>query len=579
MPTAQLDSEVIQERLQRLVELRHKCRTDLMFLMKEILGYKDVDPKVHGPIIDALPTFHGGKDTILSNGTIQYVPTIPLWELRGKRKRLILYPRGHLKTSIISQAGVIQWILNYPNIRILVTTATADLAQTILSEIKSHFQFNESFRFLFSDYCPQKSVKDWGNAESFTVPNRKKASGREPTLSTSSVGKTIAGKHYEVLACSDMVDKENVRTPGGIREVIEHFNYMDPLLERHEVQKDSGLPNHGWITVEGTSYAFADLYSDILKHNGVRITEFREGIETRETEDWTILHGDAEIDQTKKLTIWPARFPWDELKKMERSMGPYLYSSQMRNRPMSDEGGLAQENQISWFTTGEIRPVREVLRIHSTVDVAGMEADSRGDYTVLTTAGFDRDGRCYVLDIRRGHFTPTEVIDHIFDIHRIYRPIDIKIEKDAHARVLGHFLQREMAKRQIFPTIVELKRDTRTSKVQRIKGLQPWFAAKIIRFYEGLVSKTDLVREIVEFPSSAHDDILDTLADQMQNREGGVNSDVLPNAEDTPESAPFRGRKVLAFDNSRVASGLTWMPMAEDFDHAEDQTYHRMTGL
>jgi len=572
--SAVLDQAVINDRLKRLCAVRHQARTDLMFLMRRILGYKDIEDAVHGPIVECLPKLYGGKDEILANGGFQYTPTVPLWELRGKRKRLILDPRGHLKTSIISQAGTIQWILNYPNIRLLITTATADLAQTILGEIKSHFQYNEILRSLFPDYCPQKSIKDFGNAESFSVPNRKRSAAREPTLFSTSVGKSVTGKHFDVEVCSDMVDEINSRTPGGIREVIEHFRHMDPLLERYSVPTDSGLPGEGFQIVEGTSYAFSDCYSKIIESQGHRITEFGPGRQVIETAEWIISHGNARVDAATKQTLWPARFSWEKLDRMEHNMGPSLFSAQMLNMPMADEGGLAQESQISWFSIQTLKQIRAMLRIHTTVDVAGMETDSRGDFTVLSTSGFDRDGRCYVLDIRRGHFSPTEVIWHIFDIWAIFKPIDIKIEKEAHSRVLGHFLARDMQKKQIFPPVMSIKRDTRTSKIQRIKGLEPWFAAKIVRFYDGIACKTDLVREIVEFPSSAHDDILDTIADQMQNRDGGVNYDVIPNAEDTPDSAPFLEKKLLAFGKT----GLEWMKRA-DAMLDESENYHAMTGL
>ena len=580
MTTAVVDQAAIDAtRLRNFLALRHKARTDPWYLMGDILGYRDIEREVHGPIIDAMPKFYGGKDVLLTNGSLQYTPTVPLWEMTGKRKRLILYPRGHLKTSVISQAGTIQWILNYPHdIRILITTATGDLSALILSEIKSHFQYNERFRFLFPDYCPQKSIKDWGNAEQFSVLNRNKAAKRETTCSVSSIGKSVTGKHFEVLVCSDMVDEQNSKTPGGIREAIDHFQHMDPLLERKKVAAESGLPNHGWVTVEGTSYAFADLYSKIIESQGFRITSFGLGTETQQSDEWTILHGAAEVDPKAQTTLWPSRFPWSELKKIERTMGPSLYSSQYLNKPMSDEGGLCREDQIGFFNADVYRQVRAQLRIHATVDLAGMEAASKGDFSVLTVAGYDRDGRCYVLDIRRGHFTPTEVIGHIFDIHSRYSPFDIKIEKDAHARVLGHFLARECQKRQIFPNIVEIRRDNRTSKVQRIKGLEPWFHSKIIRFYDQIECKTDLVREIVEFPSSRNDDILDTIADQMQNRDGGVNYDVIPNEPDNSETMPFQSRKILAFNNSKTGAGLAWFPV-DDAGELLNEAYHTMTGL
>lgn len=572
-------TQPLNPRYKRLLELRHMARTDPRFVLDQILGYKDVHPDVHGPILDALPKFIGGKDELLTNGQIRYTPGCDVWHLQGVRKRLFLYPRGHLKTSIITQGGIIMWLLNFPNIRILLTTATADLAHVILKEIKSHFQYNESLRALFPEYCPNKSIKDWGNAESFSLPNRNKIATREDSVSVSSVGKTIAGQHFEVLMCSDMVDKENIKTPGGIRDVIDHYNYMDPLLERHQVDEGSKLPNHGWITVEGTSYSFADLYSKLLNDSGFRLSEFGPGVETRETEDWKIVHGDAEVDAVKQTTLWPARFPWAELKKMERTMGPSIYSAQMRNRPMSDEGGLIDEQELMrnrfWFDDSAIRKIKDTLRIHTTIDVAGMETSSRGDYTVINTAGFDRDGRCYVLELRRGHLSPTEVINHIFDVHRLWNPIDMKIEKEAHSRVLGHFLRREMSKRQVFPNIVDLKRDNHTSKVQRIKGLEPWFAAGVIRFHRDIAFKTDLVREIVEFPSSKHDDILDTIADQMQNREGGVNIDVISDGKEPYD--PFAWNPVptfQGFDPITHEATLLW-------DRAEQSTenYDAMTGI
>ena len=245
----------------------------------------------------------------------------------------------------------------------------------------------------------------------------------------------------------------------------------------------------------------------------------------------------------------------------------------MCNRPMADEGGLCQESQSSWFSAAALDQIRAYLRIHVTVDCAGMEAESKGDYTVLTTAGFDRDGRCYVLDIRRGHFTPTEVIWHIFDLHRIMKPIDIKIEKEAHARVLAHFLAREMEKKQVFPNIVPLKRDTRTSKVQRIKGLQSWFASKILRFYDGIGPKTDLVREIVEFPSSSHDDIMDTIADHMQNRDGGINYDVIPATHEDP-AGWIKPTGTSPVDLMIYQAQQRWAESS-----GESSSYDRMTGI
>jgi len=226
-------------------------------------------------------------------------------------------------------------------------------------------------------------------------------------------------------------------------------------------------------------------------------------------------------------TVWPARFPVTELKRIEKEVGPYIFSCQYKNRPIPPEGGLCDPKEVVFLPRNVIGNILPSLRLHTTIDLHGLEpARNNNDATALTVHGFDRDGRMYVVDIRHGRFTPDQVIFHIFDIHARYPlMVDFKIEKDAHARVLLPFLQREASKRQRFPCMVPIKRDTHISKQQRIRGLQPWFKAGIIRFADDLSCKTDLLLEIMQFPSQSagvHDDILDTLADAMQNQEGGV---------------------------------------------------------
>lgn len=556
---------------------RHRARTDLFFLMTDLLGYKDVDREVHAPVIDGWPHFAGGIDRLEKKGWT-YRPLISLWDQEGLRKSLTLFPRGHLKTTIKTVSRTIQWILNYPNIRVSITTATADLGQSILLEMKAHFQFNERFRWLFPDYCPiAKKSGEFGNQEQFTVPARTRVL-KEPTVSVSSVGRTIAGNHYEVLVCSDMVDKENVKTPGGIREVIDHFRYMDPLLERHEQPEDSKLPNHGWITVEGTRYDMGDLYGNIIAAAGVTA-------EKKQAAEWDIVSGSAEKDPANKISIWPRRFPWAELKKMELNMGPRLYSAQMLNRPIPDGGGLASLEDLEGIfikrhVLVELLQTKVVQDLHVTVDLASMQEEkTRGDYIVLTLAGFDRIGRMYVVEIRRAYFTEMEVINQFYDLHAKYpNIIDFKVEKEAHWRTLKPFLMRTMPLRGYLPRIVDMQRDNRTSKQQRIYGLQPWFKSKSIRFADDIPCKTDLLAEITNFPSaSLHDDILDTLADQMQNAKGEINPDIIaePNAMSQQFGQPRAEDRFMGFDPISKEARFLYDQIHQD----SGANYHAGTGM
>lgn len=541
-------------------EDRQKARTDLLYLCRSILDWKDIAPSPHGIIIDKLQKFRGGEDFVdeKTGGFKGYKPFCELWALTGPRRRLTLWPRGHLKTTIITQAHAIQWILNYPDIRILISTAVAKQAEDMLKTIKSFFQFSPKLRALFPEYCPAPNqAADFGNQEEFTVPCRAKRWLKEPTCSVTAIGKVIAGYHYEIIKHSDIVDKENVRTEGGRRATTEHFKWLSPLLERHEGKS-------GWEDVEGTRYDFSDTY-------GTEIVDKEESLapskRTWQIEIKSAYNPDGSL-------LWPQRWSNESLEDELNRLGPALFAANYHNQPIPDSDGLAGPKDIVFFPRKALSGIH--LRYHVTVDLHGMEDNAGNDSTVLNVSGFDNDGRMYVVELRVGHFTPFETIDHMFGLRKRYGNIDFKIEKDAHARVLLPFLKREMQKRGTHMMLIPIKRDTRISKKQRIRGLQPWFKAGNIRILEDLEPKAriEIVQQITRFSMSSHyhDDILDTMADQMQNADGGVTTDVYPRGK---QFEPYEHAvdKFLGFDSD---GKQRWLLDAPD---SISSNYWQGTGL
>ena len=573
---------------------RNQSRTNLFFLCRRVLGYKDVCD-VHFPIINNLQKFEGGKDSFpaketrgkITLGTFHegmgYYPAKPLRELEGTRKTLTLVSRGHLKTSICTIAHSVQWIINYPDIRLLLSSATDSQVKKFLDELKKHFQFNETFRFLFPEFCPQGNVKEFGNQEQFTVPCRK-IHRKEPTVSTVTVGSVMAGGHFDVIKNDDIVDKENVRTVDQIAVVESHVTMLGPLIERYNVEAGSDEAVTGWMDFTGTTYHYSDIYMKIREHEEKKRKQaLGEGKDYKP--EYRILVMPATKDgisifDPKAQSAWPQRFPIRELQRIYQDPleGGSMFMSQYMLDPRPDGTGLIEDvKRIVWIPKDVISKLYARLSLAVTVDLAGMEnAKNRdNDYTVLTLAGWDRAGALYALEIHHGRPNPFQVIETMFDLYRRHPRIrTFKIEKEMAARVLKPFLERECAKRGIWLPTEFIPRDNQTSKEHKIRALMPWFQAGIIRFSDAISCKDTLEQEIIRFPKW-HDDILDTLRDQMETRDGGVVADAIPTSKPLPDAS---AQRFMGFGPGGMPMFRAEIPQAEIFEANEPKSSWDVVG-
>jgi hypothetical protein len=534
---------------------RQRARTDLFFLAHDVLGYDWVNHKVHDEVIDFLPHKPGGVDHMdfEKKAFYGYKPSIPIEEFEPDSTHWYLHldPRGTLKTTVDTVCDTIQWIINWPDIRVAIVTAVGEQGETAYDEIRKKFQFCNRFRQLFPELCPPaKSAADWGNSEKFTVCNRPRLR-KEPTVMLISVGKVIAGYHVDLMKISDVVDINNSGTPGQIQGVIRFIGFCEPIIETFINQRS------GWKMIEGTTYDYGDL------HQTIRDSEEAKAPADRK---WKMLVRSAiKPDGT---ALWDEKLPITKLKSMETdpTIGAYIVASQYYLNPVPASGALGTREQILFTPHRIIEQLRGRMNIYTTIDLAGMDEDainrSKNDDTVLNTAGWDSDGRLYVLDIRVGKFTPGQVIDNMFEVYRIYKPLGFKIEKEAHSRVLAPFIRREMEKRNVWLPIIYMKRDNRKSKKQRISGLQSYFSAgKTIYFDDTIQCRAELINQVVRFSqtSTYHDDILDTIVDHCFTEDGNPSIDAVPNAPKGTDDRPGPVRqKFLGFDPHSHEATWSW---------------------
>jgi hypothetical protein len=245
-----------------------------LYLCK-VLGYNDVNEKVHGRLIANLQKFKGGIDEIEVKAVAglkenqmalpgvkaireAYKPFVPnCWDLEGPRKTADFIPRGHLKTTVKTFAHKIQWIINYPDIRILLFTHTDGRGKEFLSEIRKHFTHNVTFRYFFPEHVPWgKKINEFGNQEYFDTEARA-LWRKEHTMSFLTISSAKSGGHWEVINADDVEDSSNVITPDMIASVKREFGNTGPLLETYGHPTKGEMS--GWFDLTGTFYDFSGL--------------------------------------------------------------------------------------------------------------------------------------------------------------------------------------------------------------------------------------------------------------------------------------------------------------------------------
>lgn len=449
------------------------------------------------------------------------------WAIQTNKRNYSISDVVTHNTSINIMAHSVQWILNYPDIAILLVHAKAEIAEDILGEVRDMFAFCEPLRHLFPELCPEADqIKHFGNRSRFTIPGRSKIR-KEPTMDTTSITSAIAGAHFDVIKFTDCVEEQNAANKEMRNDVSKKFSLFRNVLS---------TPMH-WIDVEGTRYHFDDQYGRIIDGEKTLPLEhrvwsiyvrgcYKKKLPSGQT-DYHFSPEELELpdlldENGKKVSWWPERFPTWFLEREENDPTGEIFdfNSQRRNHPVGDSKTLDfPASVIQWIPEKELRSIRAEYYV-TTVDTAETQ-NAQSNFSVITTCMWDCNNRCYVVDVRRAKMKPDELVSQLFDVYAKWRPIVVRIEETSYTRGLQYGLRREMDLKQFSVPFDFVKPDNQKSKQERIRlTLQPVLRRGDLRFSEGLPSdvKDAIYQEFTQFPKGISDDILDTLADQFQNK-------------------------------------------------------------
>ena len=465
------------------------CKTD-PFYLSGVLGY-DFHHQEMGHLHKAL------FETLL-----QFTPGVDFRDLSPVKNRLILWPRGHYKTTAMV-LHIVQLILNFPDVRILLMQGNLKLARGWLAEVKSHFDRRNTKSLLpklFPEFCPPEGGK-LGNASEFTVPARRRAHLKEATVTVASPKAISTGQHYDAFFADDLVNSSNHRNIELLDKLDAEFSLFAPLI-------DPG----GFTTVTGTRYHHSDIYGRIIRRNQGEWAVSIKGASL--TGAWPI-NDDNELLFPARIVGDPPRkigFTKQILEQLARD-NPEVFWAQYFNKIVAAGRQLfPRETLLTSVRSTKDPEYPANAPCVMTIDLAeSQRADS--DHSVLTVGRTDGRGRIYVQECLGAVWSPSALATVIMQQALKHRPIRVLIEDAAGAKYFSEYLA-VVAREKGIVLPVELLKSTRQkdAKYIRIAALESAFRNGRLFLCAGIADFERLVEEFEQFPKGQHDDRPDCIS-------------------------------------------------------------------
>lgn len=386
---------------QDLLDIRQLFENDLYFACKGILGYDQLREETHRPLCDFIV-------------------------YDDRLRKLVLMPRGHLKSTICTIGRPIQRAVKNPNTyRGCIENENATKASAFLDEIKQHWMKNEVLRALYPELIPEKFSgpgSDWSQTSASLNRN---SVYKESTWTILGAGGSGVGWHFNHIIPDDLIGEQHKNSPAEMERVKTWNRGQEALLDNQE--KDEIC----WV---GTRKTVEDLYADIIEIYGDELAVFiREPIEDGKP-------------------IFPLKF---SMKTFERMMAktPEEWAHDYMNNPIGKGGRdwagltipkyrLADDGMTYIYRdpdTDELKTChRSSLDIVITVDPNSGKPHSP-DQAAVVVHGTTPDDETLVLATRVGRPSPDGLVNWVFDLCVRWRPRVVGIEEAGQQNTLFYF--------------------------------------------------------------------------------------------------------------------------------------------
>lgn len=201
--------------------------------------------------------------------------------------------------------------------------------------------------------------------------------------------------------------------------------------------------------------------------------------------------------------FFPERLHHEFLQGAEKTLGSMLFANQYLNEVFPAKDAKFKKE---WFKYYDFLPSNSELYTFAHIDPA-ISTEDGADYTGISVVSVDRDHNWFLRHASRERLTPTQIVDKTFEINKTFRPNGIGVESVAYQKALIYMIVEKMRDGDVLP-LKEIKRGPQSNKEMRIMRLIP--RMEWGKFYHRK-EMYDFEKELLQFPKSAHDDIIDAV--------------------------------------------------------------------
>ena len=435
---------------------RHLCKTDLKFLCRDILGMGMWD------------VCHDWLDDFLVASK--------------KKKKLILLPREHLKTSLITIGKSIQHILDNPDTSILFANVIQSNAESFLRVVKDFLTTKSILPKLFGKFESEK----WNETE--IIVSQRSRTQHSPTISVAGADKSVTSQHYDVIFLDDIVNRQTVSTLEQIDKTKRFYSDVLDLLKKPD----------GVLYVLGTRWDERDIYGRIMK-------DFADDFDTFNLMATT----DGRLDDEEKI-IFKKKFSIPVLKELKKQKGSYEFSLQYLNTITNPESRIFNPPARYWDVND-----LQVMAPALTFDPATSDKKGSCDAVVMASGLNESNQLCalgYTI-FREQDKTPVNMLGKIFDYISRFSIRNVIVEINGGQEVWVHLINDEAKKRRVSINIVEVHQSK--SKESRILALQAYWERGDLLLKRGMIELEDQFDRF-RVPINGIVDVLDALAMRIQ---------------------------------------------------------------